>query len=242
MVLVPALILPGAALLFGLGAIRDRWDPVPTLALGVITSLAFYPLGALLIYVVRLRLTTVSVVVEVDVFVALMLALGLNLKGRHRKQPVVPLLAAQDAHDVDGRRWVGWMVVVAASCAGILVLGLLVLPKATPVTYTEFYFTGAMAKLKGTVTVVPGAQLVLPIAVQSQPGEKAHYQIRARLDGSAFALDLISVPRSGTWKGSLIGTIDQSGCLHHLVIDLIPSGGSTVSSLDLWIQVENVGC
>src|SRR5580658_9497498 len=84
MVLLPALMLPGAALLFGLGAIRGRWDPAPTLALCVITSLAFYPLGALLIYVVRLRLTTVSVVVEVDALLALMLAISLT--GRKREQ------------------------------------------------------------------------------------------------------------------------------------------------------------
>jgi hypothetical protein len=185
----------------------------------------------------------VSVVVEVDVFLALMLALGLNLKGRHRKQPVVTLLATQVTDDIDGRRWGVWVIAVAVTCAGVLILGLLFLPKATPVPYTEIYFTGAMAKLRGPVTVVPGAQLVLPIAIQSRSGAKTHYDIRAKLDGSAFASDLMSVPRSGTWRGSLNGTVDQPGCLQHLVIDLVnPSQGSTVSSLDLWIQVKRVGC
>jgi len=241
MVLVPALILPGAALLFGLGSLRGRWDPAPTIALAVITSLAFYPLGALLIYLVRLRLTTASVVVEVDAFIALMLTIGLI--GSKREQPDVALLAAQVTEDTDGRRWGGWVIAIAASCAGILILGLMLLPKATPVPYTEFYFTGAAAKLKGTEAVVPGAQLVLPIAVQSRSGAKTHYRIRAKLDGNAFALDPISVPKFGTWRGSLKGTVNQPGCLHHLVIDLInPSGGSTVSSLDLWIQVKRVGC
>jgi len=238
MVLVPALILPGAALLFGLGALRGRWDPAPTLALCVITSLAFYPLGALFIYVVRLRLSTVSVVVEVDVFLVLMLTLDLVMR-RHQ----APLLATQVADEIGGRRWGVWLIAVVASCAGILVLGLLILPKAAPVPYTEFYFTGSMAKIKGTVSVVPGAQLVISIAVRSRSGAKTDYLVRAKLDGNKFALDSISVPRSGTWRGSLKGTIDQPGCLHQLVIYLVnPDGNSTVSSLDLWVQEMRVGC
>ncbi|MGC1238348.1 MAG: DUF1616 domain-containing protein [Acidimicrobiales bacterium] len=241
MVLVPALLLPGTALLFGLRALRGRWDLAPTLALGVITSLAFYPLGALLIYVVRLRLTTLSVVVEVDAFLVLMLAIG--LMGRKREQPERPLLEAQTADGIGGRRWGVWVIAVTATCAGVLILGLLVLPKATPVPYTEFYFTGATAKLGGTVTVAPGAKVVIPITVKNRAGAKTLYHVRAELDGSAFALDPVSVPKSGTWSGSIEGTIDQPGCLHHLVIDLInQTGDSTAASLDLWIQEMKVGC
>jgi hypothetical protein len=242
-VLAPALVLPGAALLFGLGVLRGRWDPVPTLALCVVGSLAFYPLAGLLIYVVGISLSTVSVVVEVDVFLLLMLALGSVIEGR-RGHSGVPLLDTVAADDADGRRWGGWLAAVCIACAAVLVLGLLLLPKQVPAPYTEFYFTGSTARLNGTITVPAGAKLIAPVAVRNRSGPGADYLISAKLDGATFAPDRqISVPKSGTWRGSVAGTVDQPGCLQQLVIDLVNrSRGSKVASLDLWIQVRRAGC
>ena len=252
MVLVPALVLPGGALLFGLGVLRGRWDPVPTLALCVIGSLAFYPLAGLLIYVVGIRLSTVSAVVEVDVFLVLMLTLGSVIRGgvnsgpgaHRRRNRGAPLLGALAAEDADGRRWGGWLVSVALACAVVLVLGLLLLPKQVPAPYTEFYFTGSTARLNETFTMPAGAHLVAQVAVRIRSGATADYLISAKLDGARFASDRqISVPKSGTWRGSVMGTIDQPGCLQQLVIDLLNrSGGSRTASLDLWIQVRRAGC
>src|ERR1035437_10489314 len=111
-VLAPALVLPGASLLFGLGALRGRWDPAPTLALCVIGSLAFYPLAGLLIYTAGIRLSTVSAVVEVDIFLVLMLALHSVIE-RRRKPDRTPLLVARPGVAADGRWGGGWVAVVA---------------------------------------------------------------------------------------------------------------------------------
>jgi hypothetical protein len=243
MVLGPALVLPGASLLFGLGALRGRWDPAPTLALCVIGSLAFYPLAGLLIYAAGIRLSTASAVVEVDVFLVLMLALHTVIE-RGRKLDLTPLLKTRPEEGAHGRWWGGWLVVVAGACAVVLVLGLLLLPKVVPAPYTEFYFTGSMAKLNGTVTVLPRAQMVVSVAVRIRSGATGDYLISAELDRSIFASSRsISVPESGTWRGTLSGTVNQPGCLHHLVISLLNrSGKSTVASLDLWIRVKRIGC
>jgi len=243
MVLVPALVLPGASLLFGLGALRGRWDPLPTLALCVITSLAFYPLAGLLIYAGGIRLSRVSAVLEVDIFVLLMLTLESVLRIR-RKHDMAPLLLAHQEGDADGRRWGVWLALVASICAVVLVLGLVLLPKGAPASYTQFYFTGVTAKLDGTITVLPRAQLVAPVAVRIHSGATGDYIVSAKLDGSTFTPDrYISVPISGTWRGAISGTLNRAGCLHQLVINLLNrSGTSTLESLDLWIRVRRTGC
>jgi hypothetical protein len=239
-VLAPALVLPGAGLLFGLGVLRGRWDPVPTLALCVIVSLAFYPLAGLLIYEIGIRLSTVSVVVEVDVFILLMLALG-SPSLTHNGPP---LLRALPEDDADRRRWGVWLAAVSVACAAVVVLGFLLLPKEVPAPYTAFYFTGSTATLNGTITMAAGTQLVAPVAVNNRSGATADYLISAKLQGIASAPDRrVSVPPSGTWTGSVVTTVDQPGCLLQLVIDLLNrDGGSKVASLDLWIQVRRTGC
>ncbi len=242
-VLAPALVLPGAGLLFGLGVLRGRWDPVPTLALCVIVSLAFYPLAGLLIYEIGIRLSTVSVVVEVDVFILLMLALGSVMEGQ-RGHDGPPLMRALPEDDADRRRWGVWLAAVSVACAAVVVLGFLLLPKEVPAPYTAFYFTGSTATLNGTITMAAGTQLVAPVAVNNRSGATADYLISAKLQGIASAPDRqVSVPPSGTWTGSVVTTVDQPGCLLQLVIDLLNrDGGSKVASLDLWIQVRRTGC
>jgi uncharacterized membrane protein len=247
MVLVPAFVLPGASLLFGLGALRGRWDPLPTFALCVITSLAFYPLAGLLIYAGGIRLSRVSAVLDVDIFVLLMLTLE-SVKANRGKHVapllVEPLLVAHQEGGTDGHHWGVWLALVASICAAVLVLGLVLLPEGTPAPYTQFYFTGSTAKLDGTITVLPRALLVTPIAVRIHSGATGDYIVSAKLDGSTFAPRLyISVPKSGTWTGAISGAVNGPGCLHQLVINLLNrSGTSTLASLDLWIQVRKSGC
>lgn len=155
-----------------------------------------------------------------------------------------PRLGALAADDADGRRWAGWPAAVSVACAAVLALGMLLLPKQVLAPYTEFYFTGLGARLNGTITEPAGAQLVAPVAVPNRSGASADYLISAKLDGAKFAPDRqISVLKSGTQRGSVPGTVDQPGCLHQLVIDLLNrSGGSKVASLDPWIQLRRGGC
>ena len=133
---------------------------------------------------------------------------------------------------------------VALACGAVLALGLLLLPKQAPAPYTELYFTDSLARLNGTISMPAGAKLVAPVAVRIRPAARADYIIGAKLDGVTFAWPRrISVPKSGNWKGSVTGVVGESGCLHHLVIDLLDhSGGSTVASLGLWIQARRAGC
>jgi len=242
-VLIPALLLPGASLLLGLGLLRGRWDPVPTLALCAITSFAFYPLAGLLINAAGIRLSTLSVSVEVDIFLMLMLGLRSAIGVRQNRRSA-PLLPALQSDNQGGLLWAGWLAGVAVACAIVLVAGLLLLPKQTPSPFTEFYFTGVTARLSGTITTSGGGHFVAPVAVRNQSTKTEDYVIKAVLDGAIFAPDrLISIPKSRTWTGSIGGFLDQPGCLHQLVITLLNrSNQSEVSSLDLWLRTSAPGC
>jgi hypothetical protein len=241
-VLAPALLLPGAALMFGLGFFSGRWDPVPALAVCAITSLAFYPLSGLVIYLCGIRLSPVSVALEVDIFVLAMLSVG-SIIFRHGGRVRSPLLRAPDELQPEVVWWARWLGVVAVICAVVLTLGLLFLPKQAQAPYTQFYFTGSTIKVAGTITRPVGARLVVPIAVRVGDGAASDYSISSALDESMFAGVLqVKVPPSGIWRGSVVGVIGQGGCLQQLVVTLHRRGGSEVSALNLWVQAAGAGC
>jgi uncharacterized membrane protein len=243
LVIVPALVVPGAAVFLGLGVLRGRWDPVPTLALGAMTSLAFYPLAALLLYVAHIRLSRTSLVVVVDGLVLAMIVVDARRRSR-RPSTLRPILAAIREPPGETRRWARWLGTVVLCCAGSLALGARFLPAAAPAPFTEFSLTGPMAKLTGPISVTDGSSLSVPISVHNASPTPRRYVLAARLDGATLGSDRqVPVPREATWSGSFTGDINAPGCLNELVLELLARpGGTPIASIDLWIRTRSAGC
>jgi uncharacterized membrane protein len=241
--LVPGLVLPGAALLFGLGALRGRWDPAPTLALCAIASLAFYPLTSLLIYVAGLKLSGGTLVAAIDVFVVVMVAIGSRPRS-FRVSASQPLLAEVPSAPGDSLRWGLWLSLVMGAVAAVLGLGFLLLPGAQQSSFTQFHFDGPLAHITGTVAEPPDSHLKVPVTISNASTKATTYEVTALLDGKPFASRRSIIVRpSGSWSGSLVGSVSSTGCLQQLVLTLTRAPNQTsITSLDLWIRVRSAEC
>jgi uncharacterized membrane protein len=241
--LVPGLVLPGAALLFGLGALRGRWDPVPTLALCAISSLSFYPLASLLIYVAGLQLSTGTLIAAIDIFVVVMVAIG-SWPTLVRASSSEPLITQVPSTPGESLRWGLWLSLVVGAASTVLVLGLVVLPKPAPSSFTQFHLDGSWARVTGTISEAANSRLTIPVTISNASTAATRYLITARLDGKPFASRRRVVVRpSRSWSGSLVGRVSPTGCLQQLVLSLssVPNGTS-ITSLDLWIRVRSAEC
>lgn len=236
----PSLLLPGAALLYALGGVTRRSDPVPTLVLAVVLSVAYYALSAIAFYAAGGRLTSTSIAVLLDVWVLIMVGIGLVSPGRAS----VPLLAAAPAQGRATGAWGVWLLGVVLAGAAAVGLGIVLLPKQPPTPYLSIAFTGSWATTAGTRVVPAGAEVAVPLAVHNAYPAREHVSVSATLDGKPFGVErLLDLRATSSWYGALRGRMGTSGCLQQLVVELTRgSQPKPVASLDMWLSQRAPSC
>ncbi len=242
-VLPLALLVPGYAFLLALFGRRPPLDAAPLLALAALLGMAFYPLLALVLYVVGLPLHMGSVLGGMDVCVLALAAVAasrlasLDVSGAHHVGGTIdlqPVNATGWIRALRGRRraddhtrlalW-GLGVVVTVLCAGVGVAGAArALPTVPAAPYTAFYLSGRWARVDTVVTVAPGQRLVVTVEVTNDTGWRQAYRLAPLLDDAHWRDYTIVVPPGGTWTGAVSGPVPPGACPRRLSITLHRQG------------------
>jgi hypothetical protein len=240
----PSLVLPGAALIFAASGFREPWDPLPTAALAVILSIAYYPLAAIAWYAAGGRLSTPAIAVLMDAWVLTMVVLGSLRLRLGRSAGPRPLLANIPASAGATRLWGSWLLGVVLAGAAVVGLGVVLLPKQEPSQYFALHFTSSWALASGPRSVPPGADLAVPLAVENAHPAGERLLLSATLDGKPFGNPrVLSLRAGGSWTGVLDGALATPGCLQQLVVSLSRPGSSgRLLSINMWISLRAPSC
>lgn len=255
-VLPLALLIPGYALLLALFGRRLPLDAVPLLALAALLGMAFYPLLALVLYVIGLPLRMESVLGGLDACVLAVTGVAasrLAPRGVSRTSASGGTVDLQLSHAADrkpvfpgGRRAVdqtrlafwGLAVVVAVVCAGVGGAGAArALPTVPAAPYTAFYLSGRWAHVDTAITVAAGRRFSVTVGVANDTGPRQVYRLSPLLDDAHWRAYTIVVLPGRTWTGAVSGRMPVGVCLHRLSITLHQRGSRTpLRPLVLWVH------
>jgi uncharacterized membrane protein len=246
-VLPIALLAPGYALLMLAFGDRPRLDAASTLALGILLSMAFYPLLALALYAASISLSTESILVGTDLSVMLLARLAVWRTQAHGAPAALPtrtIDAASMPRSVrNGTRGSILFVGVLSAVALSLTVALHMLPKPVDPPYTQFYLTGRWSQIN-TIAILPHERLKVSVGVTNHTHKTRTYRIVARFDSQApWAPRVVAVPADRTWIGDVSGRAPDSNCVHRLSIALYESGTRTpLNSLIVWTRGSGPTC
>jgi hypothetical protein len=239
----PALVLPGAALLFVLGGLGRGYDRYPSLILAVILSIAFYPLAALVVYGLGVRLSPKSIVTALDIWVVALVLIRLLLPGK-LWAGARPLLRRPQASSESSWRWTIWVLAVMVAGAAVIGLGITRLPQPAPQPYLALHFTGSWAKTSGVRSVPAKAAVTVPLSIDNGSANATKLLVQTSLDGRPFGYSrLVSLSPHERWYGSIVGNMTGQGCLQQLVVRVRrPSSSTTLVSVDMWLSLQLATC
>jgi uncharacterized membrane protein len=238
-----ALLLPGYALLLAaFGDARER-DGVATAALGAALSISLYPLVALSLFALSIRLSTTSVLVATEIVVlALGVVAGVRTRpGRENERADegpggtvlvgvlggIPLLRLRPARSASGlpvpagpeaSPWRGargglLFAGLVGAACAIVALGLHVFPGAPADGYTQLSLAGSQLKHAGAPFV-------------AGPGRRARVDITVSNHSSEAVTYRLSATVRGTasWHGRAV-TVVAHGTWTGSVQGSVPAGG-----------------
>jgi len=243
-VLPTALVVPGYAA--ALAIFGPRWrDGALGLALGVLLSMALYPLLTLLLYAASIRLSTASVLAATDALTAVFVGI---VALRNRPMVWAGAAGARDIADRNSAKldgpWSDWrgialFAALVAVVVGALALLMPALPSPVASPYTQFYLTGNRTQVHSIVRPSAGRRLVVTVGITNRTHLPQRYLIMPRLDNARWRGRTLRLGDGGTWSGAIGGTVPARGCAHQLAIRLYAvSGGDDrkIGTLTLWVH------
>lgn len=239
-VLPVALLAPGYAVTVAVMGRRGPSDPASTLVLSAILSVALYPLLALVLYVLGVRLGRVSVLTATEAVlvgavavVALREALGRSVP---RSAAGMPPLAASSRDAFRIRGATGIAVAGTVAC-GLVALSLHVLPEAKPAVYSEIHLSGRWAGLQAPVTAPRSGRLEVAIAVTNRSRRAKTYLVWPTVAGARREVPQVLRVQAGRARRSSVNVqVSSPKCLTPLVIDLYEASSRRfVSSVNVWL-------
>ena len=238
-----ALFLPGQAILliaFGPGR---RLDWVPALSLGVLLSMAFYPLAGLLLYAASVSPSALSVIASVDVLIVVAASMNQFRSRRQRGggESVKWMPAPPPVQTGSGRSdlRIGALVIGTVVVGGLaLGLALHFAPKAFTTPYTEFYFAQSSRRGAQPVSQAAGTPLWVDVTVRNETGRRQVYEIEPRVDATSdWKMRLVALSPGAKWTGALRGEMPTRPGLHQLSIVLSSKTESErIGTLTCWLQ------
>jgi hypothetical protein len=225
LVAVPALLLlPGYATLIALRLTGGKpADGTQTVLMSLITSMAVVPLLLLGLHALGMPLVAGAMMPAVAVYCAIVALLGGRAAAGIR--PVDNDLVATG----------GRVVAAAVAAAGIIAVGLHVLPGAPEARYSALAFGGSWAKLEGPVFAAPATPVDVPVTVTNHTGTAKRYVLRPHMTGASWKPRVITVEPGATWSGAVSGSVPRGGCLHRLLIGL-SAENDRIGGLTVWFQ------
>ena len=235
-VLPIALTLPGYALLAGLRARRVGDDPLATLAVSAIVSVALLVLAALAMYSAEVRVSAPSVAHLIVAFVAVMILLAPSL----RTAPAATRgeLALQGVGSFAG------LVLPAAAIGaaiGVVALSLALLPGAAVARFTDVSLAGPGATATDAARVAPRVTQRVPITLRNRSGGTQVYAIEPAMERGHWYGTTVRLRDGQRWTGAVIGRVPAGGCLHRLRITARPLARSDRAvSVTTWLRTREL--
>jgi uncharacterized membrane protein len=214
LVLPTALLLPGYAVALALpGQARD---PIPSLGVIPLLSLAFYAFSSLVLSAVGIRLQATSVALSVDVLVAACGAIFVLRRG----DPGIAFRSGLGARAA---------ALIALGAAALLALTVVTVSAARVFTatpqppYTEFALAGQWSRVEMAPFVAPGGRLDVPVSLANRTSQRVTYLITPVLTGVRGSTRRVQLAAGAQWAGSIGIRAHDLPCRQRLVIELARS-------------------
>ena len=235
-VLPIALTLPGYALLAGLRTRRVGDDPLATLALSAIVSVALLVLAALAMYAAEVRVSAASVAHLIVAFVAVMVLLAPSL----RSAPATSRgeLALQGVGSFTG---LVLPAIAVGAAIGVVALALALLPGTPLARFTDVSLAGPRATDSVPALVAPRVTQQVPVTLRNRSGGTQIYAIEPAMEHGHWYGTTVRLRDGERWTGSVVGRVPAGGCLHRLRIAARPLARSDREvSVTTWFRTREL--
>jgi hypothetical protein len=214
LVLPTALLLPGCAVALALpGQARD---PIPSMGVIPLLSLAFYAFSSLVLSAVGIRLQATSVALSVDVLVAACGAIFVLRRGE-------PGIAFRSGFGARAVALIALGAVAAVALTLVTVSAARVFTATPQPPYTEFALARQWSQVERAPLVAPGARVDVPVSLANRTGQPVTYLITPVLAGVRGSIRRVQLAAGAQWAGTIGIRAHDLPCRQRLVIELARS-------------------
>ncbi len=226
-----ALLVPGAAIAVmafpagtGIGRAID-------VAVAFVLSIAFYPLAALSLHAVTIRISPMTMAGSADAVVLSAVAATFIRIHRSGRRPG-PVVLADGRPDLLAAARALAVVVVAVATVAIMRV---VLPAPPAGAYTSFGLRGNWSHVHGIAYIDPARELMIRTDITNSTDHARRYRVRVSTPGGNWSQPSTTVAAGATWHTIVTGRVRQHPCSQRIMLALKPS------ALRLLLQLRVVG-
>jgi uncharacterized membrane protein len=246
-VLTPAvLLLPGHALVCATFGHRLEFGGVRRLSLAAVLTLATYPILALAVFSLGLRMTNVTVAASTWALVAGCAGVVVVRSRRVLAGTVTDDAPPGSRAAIDPRQLV---VPVTAMVLALLIAwaGVQFLPRREPAPFSVAAFAGPWALVDEAVGYEGGQGPSVDLSVTNRTQETLRYTVEPRViadDGSVtdWPGTVVELDAGGSRDLSVTGPVPGGQCRARTEVRVTPSGGPPLDPLTAYLRDRNAVC